>query len=348
MHVRPTGVKHVGSQQAAYCTPIRYKQSYQNFSGRLHDAASWRRRMSPRVQALRPNETPQEALERRVKESERVEERVKFVHSIDEFKNMLDKAGNRLVVVEVNSETVCQTGWDEEPELHWKDDKKAALEPCLQLKHTFQRTARDCPDVVFLMVDADADVEDLCDFLAVEVLPTLQFWRHGKLLWEHKGVAELNQDLGEGVLYFGDTAGNNEKASTYVTDLKKRTEIDSFVDADTDDKTLLVLDISLSNADPCVHIFPAVMALAKNFVGVAKFARVLGDENEELQKFMAEKEVSQVPTFLFFRGGKEIGRHVGSSRGDLIGQILAQQSAAGIPLPAPQGQGKVRRRRRAA
>ena len=44
----------------------------------------------------------------------------------------------------------------------------------------------------------------------------------------------------------------------------------------------------------------------------------------------------QVPTFLFFRNGKEAGRHVGSSRGDLIGQILQQQSAFGIPPPPPQ------------
>lgn len=42
-----------------------------------------------------------------------------------------------------------------------------------------------------------------------------------------------------------------------------------------------------------------------------------------------------MPTFLFFRNGKEIGRHVGSSRGDLIGQILLQQNALGIAPPPP-------------
>lgn len=44
-----------------------------------------------------------------------------------------------------------------------------------------------------------------------------------------------------------------------------------------------------------------------------------------------------MPTFLFFRGGRETGRHVGSSRGDLIGQILAQQAAMGIAPPPPPG-----------
>lgn len=35
------------------------------------------------------------------------------------------------------------------------------------------------------------------------------------------------------------------------------------------------------------------------------------------------------------RGGKEVARHVGSSRGDLIGQILTQQEAVGLSPPPP-------------
>jgi hypothetical protein len=42
------------------------------------------------------------------------------------------------------------------------------------------------------------------DILGVEVIPTVQFWREGKLLWEHRGVNQLEQNMGEGVLYFGD------------------------------------------------------------------------------------------------------------------------------------------------
>ena len=50
-----------------------------------------------------------------------------------------------------------------------------------------------------------------------------------------------------------------------------------------------------------------------------------------------EARILQVPTFLFYRGGKQTGRHVGSSRGDLMGQILNQQSALGIAPPPPPG-----------
>lgn len=289
------------------------------------------------------DETQEQAMARRLKESERVEERVRYVDSVADLEGCFENAGQRLVVIEIESAEVCQTGWDEEPELHWKDDQKAALEPCKQLKHIFQRTARDCPDVEFLTVQAEDDNGDeICDRLGVDVLPTVQFWKEGKLLWEHKGVDNLNQDLGEGVLYFGDQAGGNEKASMYIQDLDSQAEVKKFVEDEPDEKKLVVVDVSLSDAGPCVKIFPAVMALAKNFTGLAKFARVMADKNDDLREYMEAQNISQVPTFLFFRGGELVGRHVGSSRGDLIGQILTMQSAAGIPPPRPAAGAKKR------
>jgi hypothetical protein len=54
---------------------------------------------------------------------------------------------------------------------------------------------------------------------------------------------------------------------------------------------------------------------------------------------------AQVPTFLFYRSGRLVGRHVGSSRADLIGQILTQQNAAGVaPPPPPTSAARPRRR----
>ena len=60
------------------------------------------------------------------------------------------QAGDSLVVLEVESQELCQTGFDEEPELQWKEDREAALRPCAEIKHVFARTARDSPDVTFL------------------------------------------------------------------------------------------------------------------------------------------------------------------------------------------------------
>jgi hypothetical protein len=63
------------------------------------------------------------------------------------------QAGDKLVVLEVQSDVLCQTGFEEEAELQWKADQKAALAPCSDLKHTFARTARECGDVVFLSLE---------------------------------------------------------------------------------------------------------------------------------------------------------------------------------------------------
>lgn len=57
------------------------------------------------------------------------------------------------MVLEVESSEHCDTGLAEEAELHWKEDKQAALAPCSGLKHLLQRTARDCPDVTFLTLE---------------------------------------------------------------------------------------------------------------------------------------------------------------------------------------------------
>ena len=126
------------------------------------------------------------------------------------------------------------------------------------------------------------------------------------------------------------------------------------------------MQVSLQSATPCVRIFPATMALAKNFVGYAAFGRLIGDASQEARQLLRDLDIKevcscaasnvgtdhilcpphlinvgmycflQVPTFVFYRKAKEVGRHVGSSRGDLIGKILQQQNALGIAPPPVQ------------
>ena len=49
----------------------------------------------------------------------------------------------------------------------------------------------------FLQADTE-EGQAACDKLGVDMLPTVQFWRSGKKLWEHRGILHLEQDLGEG------------------------------------------------------------------------------------------------------------------------------------------------------
>lgn len=48
--------------------------------------------------------------------------------------------------------------------------------------------------------DGSPQNEALVRKLGVEVLPTLQFYRDGKLLWAHKGVVQMETGVGEGTL----------------------------------------------------------------------------------------------------------------------------------------------------
>ncbi|KAL6768535.1 hypothetical protein ACKKBF_B11110 [Auxenochlorella protothecoides x Auxenochlorella symbiontica] len=286
--------------------------------------------------ALPNDENPEQAVQRRLRESEEVAERVKFLQDRVELDAALERAGDSLVVLEVASEEICQTGWDEEPELQWDEDKRAALEPCLRLKHTFARIARDCSDAVFLAISADdPKSKELVEELQVKTIPTVQFIKNKQLLWEHKGINKLEQNLSEGVLYYGDQAAENLKASSFVKDLHSPEEFQEFVKSQDKD-VLTVVDVCASMCEPCVHIFPAVLALARNFEKHAAFARVQLDETPELEALLAGSlGIRDVPTFLFYRNGAAVGRHVGGSRADLIGNILQQQVGAGHPLPPP-------------
>jgi hypothetical protein len=227
----------------------------------------------------------------------------------------------------------------EEAELVWKEDavaaKAAAVARCASIKHTFARTARDCPSVVFLSLDADGERGSAAAAeLGVDVLPTVQFWRGGAKLWEHRGFVEMEQDLGEGVLFYGDAAAGGERASQYVAEVGDEGALRAWADA-APPAELAVLFVSSSRAAACVHIFPAVLALARNMAGFATFARLVSDGSAAASAATGALGVTDVPTFVFYRGGAEVGRHVGAARGDLIGQILAQQAAAGIAPPPP-------------
>jgi hypothetical protein len=342
-------------------------------------ATGQRQQQQQQAPALRPGETREQAAERRARESSRVEERVADVEDAQAWHKALQDAGDRLVVLEVEAEGVCQTGLEEEADTNWELDRRAALQPCLGIKSTLQRTARECPDVVFLSLSADTDEgAALCGDLGVTVLPTIQFWRRGVLLWEHRGVRALEQDLGEGVLYFGGAAGAGGRldAQGMVAELRSREDLEAFVSASSagggggeqaaaaaaadgaspaaspppcpPDRVLSVVNVATSGASPCIHVYPAVVALARSFQGYARFARLLvdaEDKNHSTTGLLGELNVLEVPTFIFFRGGKEVGRHVGSSRGDLMGRIMETQMEAGVrPPPPPPGAAAAKRR----
>lgn len=94
-------------------------------------------------------------------------------------------------------------------------------------------------------------------------------------------------------MYYADHAANGVKASQFITDIHNKEELDEFINKQADN-VLTVIDVCLKNAAPCIHIFPAVLALAKNFTGYAHFARLIGDESEEAQQALQNLNVNEV------------------------------------------------------
>lgn len=63
----------------------------------------------------------------------------------------------------------------------------------------------------------------------------------------------------------------------------------------------------------------------------------MADESSATEQVATAFRVVEVPTFIFMRNGKEVARHVGSSRGDLIGRILQVNWEGSIELRAVGG-----------
>jgi hypothetical protein len=74
------------------------------------------------------------------------------------------------------------------------------------------------------------------------------------------------------LLYLQRSAAGGVKGSEHVTELHSREDLDRFV-ASQEERVLTVVNLSISSADPCIHIFPAVLALARSFKGYAAFGR---------------------------------------------------------------------------
>jgi thioredoxin-like negative regulator of GroEL len=225
------------------------------------------------------------------------------------------------------------------------------MEACRALRDSLQRVARDCENVSFVVLEGDADAaaRALSAELGVSAFPTVQYWRAGRLLWQHAGALGGSEALGEGVLFYAGAAGGGAKATDYIEELGNASDLESFVTACAAaqegvrgvtlevpcEKQLAIVDVSLGKDSPgCVHIYPAVLALAKNTAGAVRWSRLLGDSSPAAADVMAKLNVTKVPTFVFFADGKEVGRYAGADRGALMATVLEEQSKLGFQLPS--------------
>ena len=131
--------------------------------------------------------------------------------------------------------------------------------------------------------------------------------QNGELLWQHVGAgAGAQEALSEGVLYYGGAGAQGLRTTDYVAEVKSKSDLRDFIDscsmaqpaaagfdAGIDvpcDKQLAIVDIGVDKDAPagCLHIFPAVLSLARNTVGFTRWARIAVDSNEECKAIAKE------------------------------------------------------------
>jgi thioredoxin-like negative regulator of GroEL len=221
--------------------------------------------------------------------------RVVKVSNAEEFDGALKAAKNRLVVVEFAA----------------SDSESSS-----QIYPTMVQLSRTCGDVDFLLVmeDESEATRELCRREGVAQVPHFIFYKGAEKVHEEEAIGP--ERLAGDVLYYGDS-------HSAVVQLHSRDDVEALIDEHRGDKgKLVVIDVGLKNCGPCVKVYPTVVKLSRSMAENTVFARMNGDENDSCIQFLKDMDVVEVPTFVFIRDGKIVGRYVGSGKGELVGEIL--------------------------
>lgn len=231
------------------------------------------------------------------KDVSNTDERVKQIHSIEDFDEALRSAKDKLVVVEYAASTSYHSR---------------------KIYPFMVDLSRTCNDVEFLLVmgDENEKTKELCKREKIEKVPHFSFYKSMEIIHEEEGIGP--DELVGDVLYYGD----NHSA---VVQLHSREDVEKLIEDHKVDHQLIVLDVGLKHCGPCVKVYPTVLKLSRQMVDTVVFARMNGDENDSCMQFLKDMNVIEVPTFLFIRDGEICGRYVGSGKGELIGEILRYQ-----------------------
>ncbi|CAN6198974.1 unnamed protein product [Urochloa humidicola] len=235
-------------------------------------------------------------------EKKKQEERVVRVHNAEEFDGALAAAKDRLVVVEFAA----------------SDSESSS-----QIYPTMVQLSRTCGDVDFLLVMGDESeaTRDLLRREGVTQVPHFGFYKGAEKVHEEAagagGAGAIGPErLAGDVLYYGDS-------HSAVVQLHSRGDVEALIDEHRGGEgKLVVLDVGLKHCGPCVKVYPTVVKLSRSMAETTVFARMNGDENDSCMEFLRDMKIVEVPTFVFIRDGKIVGRYVGSGKGELVGEIL--------------------------
>lgn len=102
------------------------------------------------------------------------------------------------------------------------------------------------------------------------------------------------------------------------------TEIHSDADLDrefVDKKGFVLLELGASWCRPCQVMAPTFTAVEEEFKGEVRLCRIDVDEAEEIADRFAPQGI---PTFIFYKDGKELGRIIGYRQKDKFFKDIAK------------------------
>ena len=132
-----------------------------------------------RAAAFRVNAAYDSVEARRAAETERVMDRTQEIHSIEEFEAALSLAGERLVMVAVESEEECVMSDDAWAKNAGTSNLQFDDNACRTLSSSLARIAREATDVNFLRVEVleGGRARDVAKSLGVTKYPTYQYYK---------------------------------------------------------------------------------------------------------------------------------------------------------------------------